>query len=632
VEELENQNFKLLRSVDRVEKQLDETLRRIDAANEYTERVTNKLRTELINKQDKSALHLQNQCDKLQKEDALVQEDMSTIRKKHTDLEKKNDQEHAEISTKISTLSDSTNERFEDVGAEIHSLKTKDEELEEEDQRQNQELERLDEEVQRLDRDKVEYTTWMEELEKSRENVTLQFDRVDKDIAHAIAERNEMIKNVLKEMADADNAISKSLNDNCGRIDGELDATNQAMRDGFAKAADGRGFLRSDLTNKINTDIATLTDTMNKEFSSTHRDITAKDRAIHDRVDEQADKTELTFAGLQARMEEMVRVERARLGTVEREVFEGTAKLRSDFRAELERVRTDYEQNGAQIAEDLSDLHMKYDVTKQEINFFQARLVEQRDWQQRHLTETTTALRAAQVDSQEGLAAAQKMLNALRDDAVSFREKMAKYISLLQHSSDSQGDSLTALETHRSRMRLELDTLAGDHTSYTSDMDSWADDVRVKVERLFRALEPGRVEWRIHNAVQRLKVLKKPSAVKSPSFALKGVKDAQMELYPEGHNNAPPGKSTLRIFFPPGAFVRYQCWIGTASGGPLEFGNGGNVDITSNGLVLFADVFFDGWRNQVSEADGSIAIIMEVLRDHTLADEALTPEVHIESQ
>merc|ERR1712060_504225 len=163
--------------------------------------------------------------------------------------------------------------------------------------------------------------------------------------------------------------------------------------------------------------------------------------------------------------------------------------------------------------------------TKQEINFFQTRLAEQKDWAQAKTTELTTATRAAQVDAQEGLAATTKMLHALRDDAVGFREKMAKYIGLLQQSSDSQGDAINALEAHRNRMRVEIDALIGDHKAYTVDMDGWADDVRVKVERLFRAMEPQKAEWRIMRAAQRSKELKRPLGMKSPVFALRGLRE-----------------------------------------------------------------------------------------------------------
>merc|ERR1719305_1407332 len=108
-------------------------------------------------------------------------------------------------------------------------------------------------------------------------------------------------------------------------------------------------------------------------------------------------------------MENLVKAERSRLGNIEKDVIETSAKLRSDCRSEVERVRVDYEQEAARLDADLSDLHMKHDVVKQEINFFQSRLLEQRDWAQRQLAEQATATRAATVDAQEGVSACTRM-------------------------------------------------------------------------------------------------------------------------------------------------------------------------------------------------------------------------------
>jgi len=340
------------------------------------------------------------------------------------------------------------------------------------------------------------------------------------------------------------------------------------------------------------------------------------------RVDVLTKKTETTFQALNERLEEMVRVERTRLGTIERSLSETNAKIRSDCRADLERVRSDYEQDLARLDADLGDLHMKHDVTKQELNFCQSRLTENREWAHGKLTELTTATKSVQVDTQEGLAAATKMLHALRDDAVAFRDKMAKYVSLLQQSSDTQGDSIHTLEAHRTRMRVEIDALIGDHKSYTNDMDGWADDVRLKVERLFRALEPQKVEWRVMRAAQRAKELKKPLPVKSPSFALKGLREVYFEFYPDGHNTSPEGKAILRCYLPPNAHVRFQCWVGRFPCGSHEWRPGGNN--------LSQDFPVDKWKDQINE-DGTISISMEVLWDHLNTDESLAREVRIES-
>uniref|UniRef100_A0A7S2JDK7 MATH domain-containing protein n=1 Tax=Zooxanthella nutricula TaxID=1333877 RepID=A0A7S2JDK7_9DINO len=346
-----------------------------------------------------------------------------------------------------------------------------------------------------------------------------------------------------------------------------------------------------------------------------------KDAAVHKRVDELTNMTESTFKVINERFEEMVRVSRARMGQIEKDLVEGTAGLRADCRSEIERVRADYEQEAARLDVDLGDLHTKYDVAKQEIGFLQEKVVEHREWAQRQLTETATATRAVQVDSQEGLAATTKMLNALRDDAVAFREKMGNYVGILQHTSDKRGDAIVSLEAQRGKIRHDLDVLAGDHKAYTGDMDSWADDVRAKVERLFRALEPSKGEWRIHRAHKRAKDLKKPLAIKSPVFSVRGLKEVQLEFFPEGTNNSPEGKAVLRAYLPKGALVRFQIWVGFSSDGPME--------TKPNGSLAF-DMFVDDWQSQIQD-DGSLPVVLTMLKDLTEEDESLSTEVRIES-
>ena len=107
-----------------------------------------------------------------------------------------------------------------------------------------------------------------------------------------------------------------------------------------------------------------------------------------------------------------------------------------------------------------------------------------------------------------------------------------------------------------------------------------------------RSIEPvGKVEWRIEKAMQKGKApafeasealfqeLKKPLAVKSPAFAIRGkcrgpdfrdvhrvgIRDGHLEFFPDGHNNSPDGKAgsllstnlgceaCLRLFMPPQA-------------------------------------------------------------------------------
>merc|ERR1719215_317589 len=150
-------------------------------------------------------------------------------------------------------------------------------------------------------------------------------------------------------------------------------------------------------------------------------------------------------------------------------------------------------------------------------------------------------------------------------------------------------------------------------------MDSWADDVRVKIERLFRAMEPSRAEWRMGNAVQKAKDLKKPLAVKSPAFSLRGLREVQFEFFPDGTNNSPDGKAVLRVFLPPGVHIRYQMWVGYQSAGSKEHEPKDD---------LSADMMIDTWQREIQD-DGSVPVRFEVLRDFANEDESLSQEVRI---
>jgi len=170
-------------------------------------------------------------------------------------------------------------------------------------------------------------------------------------------------------------------------------------------------------------------------------------------------------------------------------------------------------------------------------------------------------------------------------------------------------------------MRMELDAILEDHQAYVTDMDGWADDVRVKVERLFRAMEPPRCEWVISRAKERAKYMKKPLPLTSDNFSLQGIREAaQMQFYPYGTNQSPEGKAVLRLILPPSAQIRYQCWIGKMTEGSREFRGGGS---------LYVDLVLDGWRDNINE-DGSLKVTLEVLEDLSNQDTSLARAVHLE--
>ncbi|CAE8625029.1 unnamed protein product, partial [Polarella glacialis] len=613
VEELEDANFKLMRATEQVSRRLDELERIVATQDERNSSVITKAKREMLAVQEKAMQEMQLKVDALKEDDANILRDLDVVRQHSSLVERDGIDGRKEIVDMMTAFGQKVDGQFDKVEAELDKLKAEDERLDaeanatKEDHRQQ--LEDHLNELQRLEDAKVNMDTWRKGEDGMSERITQELAAFNQRFE---SEQEHTATRLLQEAQARekhDNEISKLLGETTIRLDEDIRKLldedirklNTDLQAGLQLADEQLQASRTELSTSIHDKVSSLDKKTDDRMSATDANIASKDAAIHSKLDDFSQNTIATFKSLDERLDEMVRVERARLGAIERDLSETSTKIRSECWAKIERVRTDYEQEAARLDADLGDLHMKHDVTKQEINFFQSRLKEQKDWTERQLTEQATATRAAAVDSQEGLAATTKMLHALRDDAVSFREKMAKYISLLQHSSDSQGDAINSLEMHRSRISAQLEALKGDHTAYTGDMDGWADDVRVKVERLFRALEPAKVEWRIARASQRAKELKRPLAVKSPSFQMKGIREGHMEFFPEGHNNSPDGKAVLRLFLPPTAHFRYQCWVGRNSEGPREHTPGSNLSV---------DLVIDSWKDQISD-DGCIPIVVE---------------------
>eukprot|EP00418_Pyrodinium_bahamense_P001083 CAMPEP_0179017880 /NCGR_PEP_ID=MMETSP0796-20121207/4067_1 /TAXON_ID=73915 /ORGANISM="Pyrodinium bahamense, Strain pbaha01" /LENGTH=746 /DNA_ID=CAMNT_0020713623 /DNA_START=38 /DNA_END=2275 /DNA_ORIENTATION=+ len=618
IEELEDHKFKLLRVTDQLERRLDDLDRRLERSREEAKRNLGIAVREINDTQEKNKKELQVQIDALVEADEATLRDLDVVRKHSFKVEHDRKKGDEELHLMIEQLGRRTEKQFEEVVAEQERQREVDDKLQQQITANllatQAELLKHSEELERLEAVKVDVDLWRRTEEEMEERNQKEFADLRQKLVDAENRLRAELHQAEARLTEAISRVNKELHENVIRIDDGLRKLNEDLEAGLKAAAEALEVAREELHNTITDKVRKLEENTEEQFSLVREDIRTKDKNINNRVDELTARTAKTFQELNDRVEEMIRVERARLGTIEKDLAESTAKIRTDFRTEIERVRSDYEQEAARLDMDLSDLHMKHDVTKQEINFFQSRLADQKDWTQRQLTETATATRAVQVDAQEGLAAATKMLHALRDDAVGFREKMAKYISRLQHSSDSHGDAINSLEMQRGRMRSELDALIGDHKEYTGDMDGWANDVRVKVERLFRALEPPRVEWRIARAAQRAKELKKPLAVKSPPFSLRGLREVQMEFFPDGHNNSPEGKGILRLFMPPNGAVRFQCWVGKSTEGAHEYKPG-------NGLSV--DILVEEWKDQIHE-DGSVYVVMEVLRDLNNDDESLS--------
>merc|ERR1719382_2359531 len=104
---------------------------------------------------------------------------------------------------------------------------------------------------------------------------------------------------------------------------------------------------KAELQAETESKVTTLRTNTEQTFQAVKADIASKDAAINERTDDLTVKCEKTFTGLNERLEEMTRVQRARLGLVEKDLVETTTRIRADCRSEIERVRSDYELEAA---------------------------------------------------------------------------------------------------------------------------------------------------------------------------------------------------------------------------------------------------------------------------------------------
>merc|ERR1719265_3103589 len=287
------------------------------------------------------------------------------------------------------------------------------------------------------------------------------------------------------------------------------------------------------------TQTAAVQEDLKARIDSTDKDLLQKDVAVHRRVDDAITK-----------FDDLNKVSDARIAAIDKAVGDTAARVRAELRSEAERLRASIDQEVARLDEEIDAGHKKYDITKAELNFCQSRVTEQREWSQKLFAERESATDAVQVEAVEGMKALNRMLHALKDDEVAFREKMANHIKGLQGDSTNHGEQLGELEQQRKRMRLDLDGLAEDYHEYVGDMDGWSGDVRRKVEKLFRSMEPTKVEWRIEKISQKAKKIVKPMTIRSPAFNISGIREIRFDWYPNGHYSSPENCGVLRIYAP----------------------------------------------------------------------------------
>jgi len=619
VEELEDMNFKVSKTTQKLQRSVEELERSAASDREVAQRLVSTANKELGAKIDSNHQTLSADAKKLSDVADGVMADNAELRKALQALEKKNQEMQEAFMRQLDEMNLGVDRKLEDVQSEIDSLKKSNVQLSAESARLGTELQKQTAELSRIE--KGSSSDWKAAEDALRKRFTDETSELRKRSQATDDELNNFKVKLRADLDEMSKKVNGDLNSTVDRLNAATKKLEDDVQKGISSIAGTLETTKGELRDTVKTDISGLSTSIDKRLAESQASMKKFEKDVAGSVEVVSKRTEAQFVAFDDRMDNLVKAERSRLGNIERDVSESSAKLRSDCVAVVERVRVDYEQEAARLDADMSDLHMRQDVIKQEINFFQSRLLEQRDWAQRQLSETATATRAAQVDAQEGVAAATKMAHALRDDQVGFRDKMAKHISLLQHASDSYGEAINSLETQRSRMRLELDAILADHKAYVTDMDGWADDVRVKVERLFRAMEPPRLVWSICGAFAKIKDLKKPLAIRSPAFALQGLREVQVEFFPHGTNQSPDGKAVVRINMPPRANVRYQCWLGRLTEGSREYESVGSMAV---------DLLFDSWKDQILE-DGCLPFTMEILQDHSNNDDSLARSVNIES-
>jgi len=125
----------------------------------------------------------------------------------------------------------------------------------------------------------------------------------------------------------------------------------------------------------------------------------------------------------------------------------------------------------------------------------------------------------------------------------------------------------------------------------------------VKLLKLYRYVQPTRVEWRIQKVMKKKKELACPMLIKSPNFSIAGLKDLRFDFYPNGYYGLPQGTCCVRFYAPIGTNIKYECYFGTMLDGPHEWRSGEES--------LWNDHLFKEWDGEV--AHHAITIAVDIL-------------------
>jgi len=257
----------------------------------------------------------------------------------------------------------------------------------------------------------------------------------------------------------------------------------------------------------------------------------------------------------------------------------------------------------AKIKDDLAKLrtHLndKQAATKAELTMTIERLNTFKEQSNAQFSEMGLQAQALNVHSQEGLAAVTRLINSLKEDQLRFKEKMAQHVSMLQHANTTNEETCHVLEQERKRFAIDNKML----TDRMNGVNDWTEEVDVKLLKLYRYVQPTRVEWRIQKVMKKKKELACPMLIKSPTFSIAGLKDLRFDFYPNGYYGLPNGTCCIRFYAPIGTNIKYECYFGTMLDGPHEWRSGEES--------LWNDHLFKDWDGEV--AHNAVTIAVDIL-------------------
>merc|ERR1712098_698553 len=183
---------------------------------------------------------------------------------------------------------------------------------------------------------------------------------------------------------------------------------------------------------------------------------------------------------------------------------------------------------------------------------------------------------------------------------------MAQHVNMLQHETANNAEGCHVLEQERKRIVIDNHIT----TEKITDVMDWRSDVDVKLDKLYRYVQPTKVDWRIHKVARKKKELAMPQLLKSQPFNIAGVKGLRFDWYPNGYYGLPAGTCCVRFYAPVGTHIRYECSLGGKTDPPREFKSGDEA--------LWSDHLFTKWDDEVSK--DSLVIAVEIIANLSEAD------------